>query len=453
MEGHQTVKTLYLHAGFPKTGSSFLQTVFSRNADHMAAAHSIAYIEPEAGSKERAQAGRISSGNGGWLLGQLTGGVPAAEALAPYLDTETDAALISNENFTHLDEEQLEALRSAAWDKGYKVHAVAFIRDPFELAISAYLQNVKRGVISIPFEQWVRRFHYRHDKFAALFGSVFEHASFADYGDHKSTLVRSFFQLIERDEVTLPDVPDLVVNRSISQEECHFLLKLNAQHGDVSLSRQVSDFIVENHPFTGTELRHSWHSFDTLCHMLQRDPKREAELRNFKDLQADRDPEAMILAAERIQTAMCNILIYLEKERRGLNAVLPKGAAKKASQNNDQGLRDQFVTVDHLDAVLSSNRVLRARNRCLEAMRKTQHSRKKQKIIQACQDLDHAHELENILKFLVRRRYYEAALWVDDYVTEKGWPSLISEQEREGLRAESSSVNKRLPILKRLISR
>jgi hypothetical protein len=453
MEGRHTVKTLYIHAGFPKTGSSFLQTVFSRNAAHMAEEYGIAYIEPDKASKMRAKAGRISSGNGGWLHGQLSGGVPAEKALAPYLDTDANASLISNENFIHCDEEQLGALRDAAEARGYKVRAVAFIRDPFELAISAYLQNVKRGTISPPFEQWVHQFRYRHDKFAALFGSVLRHGEFLNYGDHKSDLVRGFFQLIDRVEVSLPDVPDLVVNRSISQEECHFLLKLNAQHGDVSLSRQVSDYIVENHPFIGTEVRHSWHSFSTLCHMLQRDPKREAETRNFKDLREDPDPGALVLAAERIQTAMCHILIFIEKQRRGLDAVLPKGAKKKAGKTADQGLREQFVSVEHLDAVVSSNRILRARNRCIEAMHKTQHSRKHQKIIQACQELGQEHEFENILKFLVRRRHYDAALWVDSYVTEKGYPSLISDQEREGLMAESASANKRLPLLKRLISR
>jgi len=453
MEGHLTVKTLYIHAGFPKTGSSFLQTVFSRNAAHMASHHGIAYVEPDEAVQALAAQGRISSGNGSWFLGQRAKSVSVADALAPYLDVAEDASLISNENFALLDEDTLADMHRAATDAGFRVHAAAFIRDPFELSISAYLQNVKRGTIDLPFDRWVPRFRYRHDKCAALFGTVFEYASFADYGDSKQDLVNHFFKLIGREDVTLPDVPVTVVNRSISLEECDFLLKLNAQHRDARFARQVSDFIVENFEFSGTELSHSLHSFRTVCNILQRDAKREEKARYFKALPQDRDPEAQLLAAERIQQALCRFALGIEAERQALRAALPAGAEIKSIDTNDLNAKDQFVAVEQLEAAQSRNRILRARNHCLDAMMKPLHKRKKQKILQACQELEQEEEFETVLKFLVRRRYYEAALWVDGYASENGYPSLISDQEREGLMAESLSATKRLPLLQRLISR
>ena len=442
------MKTLYLHTGFPKTGSSFLQTVFARNTNFMADCYDLAYIQPNSATHERAEAGRISSGNGDWMVGRIASGMGVSDAIAPYLATDHSGSLISNENLTKLTAEQHDQIRHEAMSQGFRVHAIAFTRDPFELAISGYLQNVKRGIISMPFEQWSSRFRYDHDRFAATLGTVFEKTTIADYSEHKDTLATAFFDALGFARQEIPDVPPIIVNRSISAEECDFLLKLNSQHKTKSIARVVSDHLVENYPFTGTPVTHTKKSFDAVCRSLRLDPTTEAKARDFEARSAARDQEASYLSALRIQEALCAAL--MESEQKHGTLTLASGIS---SDMDTLLLKEQTVDTLKLFKMQSRNRILRARNLCLEAIAAKKATKKRAKILVACEGLELETEHKEIINFLVRRREYQSALWAEKYAREAGYKHIISHSERAGIKAEAASRKSFLEVAKRLINR
>ncbi|WP_262690291.1 hypothetical protein [Kordiimonas aestuarii] len=446
------MKTLYLHAGFPKTGSSFLQTVFARNTQFMAETLDIDYQQVDDNATERAKEGRISSGNGNWFVAHLSQGMAVEDALAPYLSGGRTNSLISNENLSHLPERTLEEIRKAAMDYGYKVHAIAFVRDPFELAISAYLQSVKRGTIKLPFEKWSTRFKYKHDKFSALFGSIFETFTVADYGEHKNRLGAAFFDLLGFDGETVPNLPELTVNRSISAEECDFLLKLNAQHDNAAYARRVSDYLVENHAFTGTPVEHTWESFVAVCRAMKLTPKVEAEKRGFKPSGKHRSAEAAMLAARRIQSALCELVMDIDAERKSLRAIIPHDIAEERLGRNDLPQPEQFVPMTKLLSLRSRNRILRAKNFCFEAFSAKSVKRQQALVCEGCDGLETTSEFKAIIKFLVRRRQYHAALWANECATKAGLKNIISQSEQDGLKAEVSSRRVKLPSFKKVKS-
>ena len=130
-----TEKTLYLHIGLHKTGSSALQTFFARNIDALAA-HGLCY--PEGHTHGQAVAGHVTSGNATSLYHRLLEGrlVPTFEALLREVG-EPPRMLLSTEAFASLSREQVEELL-AVLSSTYRVRVICFVRDVYPLLWSGY---------------------------------------------------------------------------------------------------------------------------------------------------------------------------------------------------------------------------------------------------------------------------------------------------------------------------
>jgi hypothetical protein len=146
------MKTVVIHAGLPKTGSTALQVFLARN--HAALrAQSFDYFR--LGEFNEGNAGKISSGNG-FLIARslLPAGDPSlTENPASHLAALTRAiaaspcetGILSSEYFAHADPARLldwaESLRAA----GHRVRLTYFIRDQVQALSSMYVQYVKRS--------------------------------------------------------------------------------------------------------------------------------------------------------------------------------------------------------------------------------------------------------------------------------------------------------------------
>lgn len=133
------MKTIYLHAGHGKTGSSFLQSAFALNVATLEA-QGIAYPLSDR-MISRAASGVTTSGNRGVLIGALREGRRAL------FDTES-SLLFSGEGLwsNFLDADFTDTLTAQARDSGHRLAMLFFLRDPVEFQISVYLQNVQQGL-------------------------------------------------------------------------------------------------------------------------------------------------------------------------------------------------------------------------------------------------------------------------------------------------------------------
>lgn len=133
------MKTIYLHAGHGKTGSSFLQSTFALNVATLEAA-GIDYPLPDR-MRARAASGVTTSGNRAALVGALRADDETI------FDTQR-SLLFSGEGLwsNFLEPDFTEKLTAGAARSGHRLAMLLFLRDPVEFQISVYLQNVQQGL-------------------------------------------------------------------------------------------------------------------------------------------------------------------------------------------------------------------------------------------------------------------------------------------------------------------
>lgn len=141
----QGQKTLFLHIGLPKTGTSALQVLFAKNAKTFYK-KGLRYpgVSERVGSEEL-----ITSGNGAKIARQafLEDGESAASSLT-LLERALRAAdrnvLLSSEYFASWGERQHQALKEYAAGFGYAVRVIAYLRDQADIVVTHYFQGLKR---------------------------------------------------------------------------------------------------------------------------------------------------------------------------------------------------------------------------------------------------------------------------------------------------------------------
>ena len=247
--------TIILHIGFPKTGSSALQYGFERNRDALARAG----IHYAAGPVSAlAAAGGITSGNGGALARYLVPrkrpddydtGAFEAEFARTYLDPARPVGLISSEALSAADPQMLARFVDAVAGSR-PVLVVAFVRDLYGHARSAWMQGIKRHASDRGFAAFAERID-RAPQIAQLrtFEAVLgrERIRLLHYESERNDL---FGALLRAAGLAVPDLdPSLpAINRSLSGVEVEVLRACNAIHRDPALSRRVSDHLIERYP-------------------------------------------------------------------------------------------------------------------------------------------------------------------------------------------------------------
>jgi len=144
---------LYLHCGYHKTGSSFLQTLFSRNRDYL---QSNGIHFPVASREYDMVSGNISPGNGPELAKALkeNDDQKSSELIADYISEANrngcKSILISSENFFHAFENPnaVKILINTAEENGIEsINALVYFRDPVSHALSTYKHRAKKGTL------------------------------------------------------------------------------------------------------------------------------------------------------------------------------------------------------------------------------------------------------------------------------------------------------------------
>ncbi|MHB2153617.1 hypothetical protein ACX8XN_04365 [Calditrichota bacterium GD2] len=172
---------LYLHFGYHKTGSSFLQTLFAQNRDSL---KSKDILYPHSSFDKQMLNAKVSPGNGLELTMALRNRdtLKVEKLFKKWLkkcqSNNCNKLLISNEGLFHnfRDPSAFKILEKSAVNYGFTdIYGLLYLRDPFDHALSLYKHRSKNGNI-IDFREWleneyetlelIKQFLSNHDKLA-----------------------------------------------------------------------------------------------------------------------------------------------------------------------------------------------------------------------------------------------------------------------------------------------
>lgn len=241
-------RTLYLHTGGSKSGSSALQNFFVLNRQILLDG-GVAYARPQ----KLASKYSITTGNGQMLI-NLTdpdkGDQPLLDGLTMHM-MDKSRALVTNEAFEWLPAENWRRLIDMAASQGIRIHVIHFVRNTVPLLLSSYDQMIKRNGEArslvewaqdarLPVFEYLRRiYEFRRDLDITILS----------YDRHKAELPRVLLNEIginlaaARQEIN----PIGQVNRSLAMAERDLLLDANRRFGN-RYSKAISDMFILSRP-------------------------------------------------------------------------------------------------------------------------------------------------------------------------------------------------------------
>ncbi|MEM7546875.1 MAG: hypothetical protein AAF367_15195 [Pseudomonadota bacterium] len=242
------MRTLFLHVGHAKTGSSFLQSSFALSRPALRQAD-IAYLSH--GAVEKAAKGAMTNGNGGTLIGALNNPV-RGWLMATRLRLKGGNALFRSEFLFHRLSRRGGAAQVSHIARGAgfgRISILLFIRDPFDHLPSLYQQRVKRSGYTGDIETLAEDYDYPRQvaRFLRRIGrEPTVEITIANYSRRRRRLtdVTSVWLGLPNDALTKPEMPR--INRSLTSDELEAQRLFNAKFG--SSGRMVSDVLSRRLP-------------------------------------------------------------------------------------------------------------------------------------------------------------------------------------------------------------
>lgn len=212
-----TRKTLFLHVGHGKTGSSYIQSSLARSVDTLRA-HGVCYPIAEA-VRQKAANGLVTSGNIRPYPGDFDKTLTYAEG---------DTLLFSNEGlFRTLLPTTLGEIRNTFPDAQIKV--LLYVRNPLGNAASSYQEFVKQGKTVFTFEEFLSRFQQPLKAVEFHKACVAEglDITVVNFSNVRKTLLANFEDWLGLPPKSLEEPQNLSVNRSLSRAEIALQSALN----------------------------------------------------------------------------------------------------------------------------------------------------------------------------------------------------------------------------------
>lgn len=228
---------LILHIGHGKTGSSYIQSVLACNVDFLRE-RGIDY--PYDGSFNDAIKGKITSGNGNLIFKES------------FMISST--SLISGENLFH-ELASRSLLEGLILQKCTGLHVVLFTRNVFEMIISSWGQNIKRGNVTVDVNDYIKQHPDPHHERVLWWINASKEYGFKLSLRNYSKVKDNIFGVFLREILSLESSANFdglafpktaTVNRSLTLAEYKFQAELN-KHVSGS-SNYFSDCLVETLP-------------------------------------------------------------------------------------------------------------------------------------------------------------------------------------------------------------
>lgn len=244
--------TVFLHSGAPKTGTSYLQMLFARHTDQLAAQ---GLLYPHNAFVAGAREGRITSGNGVEMANYIRPGlphkIPDKAAFLPRFDrmlaeAEGQDLLFSSEFLFFQPNGRTDAIVECLRRHGYDARAIYLVRDIATAARSTYSQEVKRSGEARTFQDFLTTWDPQYRAHIALLNRAFGAANVQvfNYEEHKDRLADLVFGDVLGRSIAV--APSQVINRSLESKELEFLRIFNSFSGAASAAtcKVVSDALM-----------------------------------------------------------------------------------------------------------------------------------------------------------------------------------------------------------------
>lgn len=220
------MSTVYMHIGFPKTGTIYIQAMLRKNAAQLAR-HGVRY--PVIDSRRTPDVA-ITSGNGSYLVAKQ-------DYRRDFLRRQKRGKhlLVSSEQLS-LEIIQTDGLEQFLVDirkRGYSgLSILLLVRDPIELAASGYQQTIKRGGRDVAQESYFDQFDLRGmaqliRKIEAVEGIELRIRNYRNWKTKLPEVMRDWLGL--QLDFELPDTQK--INRSLTASELNLQRMLNVRLG------------------------------------------------------------------------------------------------------------------------------------------------------------------------------------------------------------------------------
>lgn len=238
-----TEKTLFVHAGGSKTGSSALQNFFEVHASRLAR-YGVAYenrlnIESDYD---------VNSGNGMLLYEALFSAATTDDEIDSLLLSyfgQCESAICSSEYFAELGAHPWKRFLESSARVGVIPKVIFYVRNVIPFLQSGYDQVIKRHGEWRQFDEWVSEADWQHARTLRIIADVLpkEHIHVLHYDRVKTSLIRSLLNVlgVGSEFIIEPADQERTVNRSLTAKEREALFTVNRVLGAVACSGDLSN--------------------------------------------------------------------------------------------------------------------------------------------------------------------------------------------------------------------
>lgn len=236
--------SLVFHVGMPKTGSSYLQSMFALNRELLS---QNGFVYPVHPNSPEAELGRITIGNfPGWRSLEKTLNASGLRSSVTVFSSELlFGSLSSTEN-------SLGWQLLKRWNRSFSVKLVLFIRDPIAHAISQHQQFVKRGGMVEDLDEWIRTANLPSlEDFISAAKKNVDGLEIINFSKHEDDLWERTLRAItwsSQKKIRWVYPTNLRVNRSLSAGELRLQVTANTITGWSSSSKILSDQFCNSAP-------------------------------------------------------------------------------------------------------------------------------------------------------------------------------------------------------------
>ena len=241
-------KTLFMHAGGSKTGSSAIQDFLELNTTKL---ENLGYAYQNRANIEH---NHISSANGEILFKTLFSLISTDNEVDRLLLSffgEQNNAICSSELFQHLTDQGWKNLFFSLDRLNIKVKIIFFIRNVISFLNSAYDQMIKGHGEVRPLDQFYLEEEWYHITALRNMITIFPKGNIKvlHYDSLKTNLIESFLDVVLDVNLLEFSHEELhkKVNRSLTTEERDILLKVNSAIGDI-YSFELSSLLIYSNP-------------------------------------------------------------------------------------------------------------------------------------------------------------------------------------------------------------
>lgn len=245
------VKSLYLHVGYGKTGSSAIQSWLANNVATLKNA-GFSYSLKDQDSIHY----RVSSGNGQPLCDYLVGGLSETNLWQHYFQHELPNTLISSEVLPWCVE-SVAKLKDFCAKHDIQLKLIAYVRDLIDYSYSAYVQSVKRHNSLATFSQYVDHLCvFDHVELALLKRQHQLNVTYVHYNSHLSDVTAPFADWLGMDLQAFTPL-NKKVNRTLTTDEVVVLQQFVRWREfycndlpEFNISQLISDWLIHQYPDT-----------------------------------------------------------------------------------------------------------------------------------------------------------------------------------------------------------